>query len=217
MSERKGLVRTGLWAVAAVVVAAGAVAIYLSLGAGGNRGDQRCTATLAEAEAIDPFAIGRVAAMRVASRGDFLGDLTFTRADGQPVSIADFAGQTVLLNLWATWCVPCREEMPAIDRLAAEMAGRPLTVIPLHTMDPTAPPERAGEFFAEVGINTLELYRDPSSLVFYELRRRGFTLGLPTTILIDDNSCLLGVMQAPADWASPEAFRLIEAALATDG
>src|SRR5688572_24226026 len=129
MAERKGLVRTGIWAIAAAIVAAGAVAVYLSLAGDGNDGESRCAPALAKAETLDPFAIGQMAAMRVASRGEYLGDLAFARADGTPVTIADFAGSTLLLNLWATWCAPCREEMPALDRLAA---GTPadFTVIP---------------------------------------------------------------------------------------
>ena len=205
------MVRTGVLAVAGLVVAAGAVAVYLSLGGAGNR-TTGCTDALATAEEIDPFAIGQVAAMRTVSRAIPLGNLAFTRGDGTPVSIADFAGTTILLNLWATWCPPCRAEMPALNQLDAEFEGRPFQVVALNTLE-TAPPERPGEFLAEIGVEALGLFRDPDSLTFYEMRRQALTVGLPTTVLIDDKGCAVGIMEGPADWASPEAFRLIEAAL----
>ena len=68
-------------------------------------------------------------------------------------------------------------------------------------------------FLAEIGVEALGLYLDPNSLTFYEMRRQALTVGLPTTVLIDDKGCAVGIMEGPADWASPEAFRLIQAAL----
>lgn len=223
------MVRTGVLAVAGLVVAAGAVAVYLSLGRDGNRGEPGlvdsqvplaaanaeatgCAEALATAEEIDPLAIGQMAALRVVSRPTPLGNLAFTRGDGTPVSIADFAGTTILLNLWATWCPPCRAEMPALNQLAAEFEGRPFQVVALNTLE-TAPRERPAEFLTEIGVEALGLFLDPNSLTFYEMRRQALTVGLPTTVLIDENGCAVGIMEGPADWASPEAFRLIETAI----
>lgn len=223
MTERKGSGTLALLG-AAAIVAVGAVAIYLSGAGNGNRddgildsqitlADANCAAATERAAALDALAIGQMAGLRFTDRPIYLGGLSFARADGAPVTLADLAGPAILVNLWATWCPPCRAEMPGLDALAAETADEPFRVIALNTLE-TAPPGRPAEFLAEIGVRTMPLFLDPESRTFYELRRRSLAVGLPTTLLVDETGCLLAVMEGPAEWASPEALAVVAAVLA---
>src|SRR5215510_150174 len=95
-------------------------------------GDAGCTAAVETAKKIGPLAHGEVAALTMASTPLRLPDLTFEDATGQPKKLSDFRGKTVLLNLWATWCVPCRKEMPALDGLQAKLAGPNFEVVAIN-------------------------------------------------------------------------------------
>lgn len=122
----------------------------------------------------------------------------FKDESGQAVTLADFRGKTVLLNIWATWCLPCREEMPALDALEAKLGGAGFEVLALSI-------DRAGavvvrEFFTEVGIEHLGLYIDASMQASIALA----VVGVPTTLLIDAEGRELGRVIGPAEWDSPE-------------
>jgi len=117
------------------------------------------------------------------------------------------------LNLWATWCVPCREEMPALDRLQAQAGGADFEVVALNI--DTARLEKRQQFLSEIGVKALKFYADPSADVFQTLKRAGKVVGLPTTILIDADGCELGTLAGAAAWDSPDALRLVAAARGT--
>jgi thiol-disulfide isomerase/thioredoxin len=154
-----------------------------------------------------------VALFRPARVSENLGGLAFTDAGGEPVRLASFAGRAVLVNFWATWCVPCRAEMPALDRLAAERGGDDFQVVAVN-LDTEAPVARQQEFLATVGVTHLPLYRDPKLALTADLRRRDLVFGLPTTLLVDAKSCRLGTAEGGAAWDSPDAKALIAAAAA---
>ena len=120
---------------------------------------------------------------------------------------ADLKGKVVLLNIWATWCVPCREEMPQLDALQAELGGPKFEVVAINVDRNGA--EKARDFLEETGADDLALYTDPSGKLFATLK----AVGMPTTLLINPDGEELGRLVGPADWASPEAKRLIEAAI----
>ena len=126
------------------------------------------------------------------------------------MTLADRSGKTVLLNLWATWCFPCREEMPALNALQKELGSDKFEVMAVNvdTGDDTKPKK----FLAETGIDALGYYRDNTLSLFNELKTRGLALGLPVTLLIDADGCLLAHMNGPANWASDDAKKLIAAA-----
>jgi thiol-disulfide isomerase/thioredoxin len=131
-------------------------------------------------------------------------DLAFTDGEGRPVSLADFRGRVVLLNLWATWCAPCVEEMPSLDRLQGRMGGPGFQVVALSL-------DRGGwaqvqPFVTRLGLRNLGWYLDPKSASMGALRVRG----LPTTYLIDRDGRMVGKLEGSADWDSPAARRLIE-------
>jgi len=132
----------------------------------------------------------------------------FADKDGKPVSLADFAGKVVLLNIWATWCVPCREEMPALDKLETKLGGNDFQVVAVNIDKGGS--DKAAAFLKETGADHLVLYTDPTGKLFSTVK----TVGMPTTLIIDRRGKEIARLVGPADWASPEAFAVIEAALA---
>lgn len=135
--------------------------------------------------------------------------------EGRQHQLADYRGKVVLINFWATWCAPCREEMPALDALQKELGGEKFEVIAVNV--DTGDDVKPKKFLAETGIEGLGYYRDNTLALFNDLKKRGLALGLPVTLLIDDEGCLLGHMNGPADWAGADAKRLIEAAIGRAG
>ncbi|MBZ9769785.1 TlpA family protein disulfide reductase [Mesorhizobium sp. CA6] len=203
-------------------VLAGAVAVYVSESGSGNnapekavavagKDDAACAAKADRAKQVAAKAVGQVAALQPADPPQSLKSLAFNGPDGKPMTIADYASKTVLLNLWATWCAPCRAEMPALDALQKEKGGKDFEVIAVNvdTGDDTKPKK----FLKEIGVETLGFYRDPTIALFNEAKTRGLALGLPVTMLIDGEGCLIAHMNGPAEWSSPDAKRLVEAAL----
>ncbi|WP_370151713.1 redoxin family protein [Ferrovibrio sp.] len=126
----------------------------------------------------------------------------------QPITLAAFRGRVVLLNLWATWCVPCREEMPALDRLQALRGGPDFQVVAVA--QDRAGREKVARFLAETGATRIVPYLDASM----KSGRAWGAIGLPTTILIDREGREIGRLVGIADWASPDALTLIDAVIA---
>jgi thiol-disulfide isomerase/thioredoxin len=131
-------------------------------------------------------------------------ELSFQDAQGNPLALADFRGQVVVLNLWATWCAPCRREMPSLDRLQAEHGGDRLHVLPL-SID-RGGLEQIEAFYAETGIQHLKIYRDPKAATSRALG----AFGLPTTIVFDRDGREVGRVLGPDEWDSAEAMAILE-------
>ena len=203
----------------AMIVVAAAVAVVTGLAIYGigamqrNPAEAACRRTAELAKRLAPLARGEVAAINIAADPKRLPDLAFTDAAGQPRKLADFRGRTVLLNLWATWCVPCRKEMPALDALQGKLGGDKFEVVAVNI--DTRNLDKPKTWLAEVGITRLGYFADPSAKVFQDLKAVGKAIGMPTTLLIDPQGCELGVLAGPAEWASDDAIRLIEAATAS--
>jgi thiol-disulfide isomerase/thioredoxin len=194
-----------------LIVGAGAVALYGTRPGAGNSAGAECRAAKSMAERLAPLARGEVAAFNAASAPARTPNLTFTGPDGAPKSLADFRGRTILLNLWATWCVPCRQEMPALDRLQAELGVDGFQVVAVNI--DTRNLDRPRTWLQEVGVRNLAYYADPQAKAFQDLKRVGKAVGLPTTLLIDPQGCELGALAGPAAWDSEDALRLVRAAL----
>ncbi|WP_099865688.1 thiol:disulfide interchange protein TlpA [Pararhizobium haloflavum] len=169
-----------------------------------------CPATNEQVAALTPLATGEVAAMAPQEEPASMAGLAFKAPDGSDVSIEDFSGRTLLVNLWATWCAPCREEMPALETLQQTAGGEAFEVVTINI--DTGDDEKPRAFLEEIGVEHLPLYRDASMGVFNDLKRQGFAFGLPVTLLVDETGCLLAAMNGPAEWASDDALRLVEAA-----
>ena len=134
--------------------------------------------------------------------------IKFDDAQGQSRNLADFKGKVVLLNIWATWCGPCRKEMPALDRLQAALGGPDFEVVAL-SID-RGGMDAARKFLADIGIRTLAIYLDSSGQALRTLS----ALGLPTTLLIDREGREIGRLIGPAEWDSPEMVEFVRCVVA---
>lgn len=136
-------------------------------------------------------------------------ELQFTDAAGNPRTLADFKGKIVLLNLWATWCLPCRKEMPALDRLQATLGGADFEVVPV-SIDRKGM-EAVSKFYAEIGLQHLGRYVAPAA---NRVLDQFGVFGLPATLLIDRNGQELGRLIGPAEWDSPEVIAFLKDVIA---
>lgn len=150
---------------------------------------------------------GKMAAFVHKKTPEPLPEITFNDAAGKALTLADFKGKVVLLNLWATWCAPCREEMPALDRLQKALGGDKFEVVALSLDRKGA--EASQKFLTETKADSLKLYIDSSAKQGTVLK----IVGMPTTILIDKEGREIGRLAGPAEWDSDEAKALITAAL----
>ena len=133
---------------------------------------------------------------------------TFNGPDGKPMMLSDLKGKVVLLNLWATWCAPCRKEMPHLDQLQKELGSDQFEVVAVSV--DRGSPEKSKKFLAEVGATALRFYHDPSAQAGFSL----MAIGMPTTLLFDRAGREIGRLVGPAEWHSQDAKDLIKAAIA---
>ncbi|MGQ7791694.1 thiol:disulfide interchange protein TlpA [Faunimonas sp. B44] len=202
--------RKTVYAAVAAVAAIGIGALYGIAGPDSNGAAPACDGALSAARQLDPLAVGEVAAFKVAARAEHLGGLAFRGDQDEAKTLADFAGRTVLVNLWATWCAPCRAEMPALDRLQAAEGDDGFAVVPISIDIGSRDKPRA--FLESVNAANLPLFTDSSTAIFNEVKQRSLALGLPVTLLLDEQGCLLGHMNGPAEWDSEDALELVRAA-----
>jgi thiol-disulfide isomerase/thioredoxin len=210
-SERKARRTAPLMAVAAMAGLVALAAVYGVVGASRNAGEPSCRAALDLARRIAPLARGEVAAVKLADEARKLPDLAFRDAAGQPKSLADWHGRTVLLNLWATWCVPCRKEMPTLDALQDKLGGPAFEVVTINI--DTRNPDKPKDWLRDIGIARLAYYSDINAKVFQDLKAVGKAFGMPTTLLVDPNGCEIASLAGPAEWASDDGVKLVSAAL----
>jgi thiol-disulfide isomerase/thioredoxin len=201
--------------VAAAVLAGAALGYAGVYGIGGAMrnagGDPVCRPAVALAGKIAPLAKGEVAAVTMATRPLQLPDLTFVDASGAAKKLSDWRGRTVLVNLWATWCVPCRKEMPALDALQAKLGSGDFEVVAVNI--DTRDLDKPKAFYKDENLSRLAFYSDGKAKVFQDLKSVGRALGMPTTVLVDGQGCEIASLAGPAEWASDDAVRLISAAL----
>ncbi|RDC72859.1 TlpA family protein disulfide reductase [Rhodovulum sp. 12E13] len=145
----------------------------------------------------------------VFSEPQALPDIDVVDAAGAEVSLAAYRGQWVVLNFWATWCAPCRVEMPTLANLQAALAGQPVEVVTVATGRNSV--QGIARFFDEIGVETLPQYRDPSQ----ELARAMAVLGLPITVIVDPEGREVARLRGDAHWDSESAVAILEA-LASD-
>ena len=197
---------------AVLLVAGSLVAAVYGIGAfKRNAGEGVCAGAVELARRLSPLARGEVAAFAVAEKELALPNLAFRDASAGEHHLSQWHGRTALLNLWATWCVPCRKEMPALNALEQQLGGSRFEVVAINidTRDPNKP----REWLREVGVDKLAYYSDPSARVFQDLKSVGRAIGMPTTVLVDRAGCEIGTMAGPAEWASKDGIALVTAAL----
>jgi len=209
--------------IAAGVLILAAITGYYLYEAAGRKAGPAETAAPAETTAVapapapaQPTAGGLSKDLSKASLAAFLihpepkplPDLEFQNSAGKPLKLSDWKGRVVLLNLWATWCAPCRKEMPDLSKLEKELGSDQFEVVAVSVDRKGA--EASAAFLKETGVDNLKLYVEPSTKIVTDLQ----SAGLPATLLIDRQGRELGRILGPADWASPDAQALIKAALA---
>lgn len=160
---------------------------------------------------LSAYAVGDVANFRLHDAPQAVPDLEFQDGTGKKVHLSDFKGHVVLLNLWASWCVPCREEMPTLDALQQEMGSDEFQVLALSVDKDGL--EDARKFLASINATHLTLYNDPTSRANFQVK--GY--GLPTTLLLSAKGEELGRIVGPAEWDTPESKALMDAAIKSYG
>ena len=197
--------------IGAVLIAAvaGVAGIY---GFGGLKhtaaaADSACAGAISLSHRLAPLAHGEVAALTMATTPLKLPDLAFEDADGKPRKLSDWRGRTVLVNLWATWCVPCRREMPALNGLQTKLGGPDFEVVAVNI--DTRDPEKPKNFLKDANLTRLGYFTDEKAKVFQDLKSIGRALGMPTSVLVDGQGCEIATIAGPADWASDDAVKLI--------
>src|SRR6267378_7399356 len=213
-SPRPAAMRRIPFAIVAVLIGAviGFAGVY---GIGGLKrnaaGDSACRPAVDLARKLAPLAHGEVAALTMATTPLRLPDLAFEDADGKPKKLSDFRGKTLLVNLWATWCVPCRKEMPALEGLQAKLSGPNFEVVAINI--DTRDSEKPKNFLKDANLTRLGYFNDKNAKVFQDLKAIGRALGMPTSVLVDGRGCEIATIAGPAEWASDDAVKLITAAV----
>lgn len=165
-------------------------------------------------------AVADVDAARAAATGDMrklvfhaepqqAGEADFMTFDEEPLNLSDWQGKWVVLNFWATWCAPCRKEMPMLSALQEEMGSETFEVVTVATS--RNPPPKMKAFFEEIGVDNLPLHRDPKSL----LARGMGVLGLPATVILNPEGQEVARLTGDADWSSDDARMVLQALMGT--
>ena len=210
--------QTALIAAAALSVVAGFAGVYATVMTADNA-DWRAARSSVVAGALaqdvkvtqlptgpgsNPLSVGHMAGF-VFKAPEELPEITYTDGTGKAGTAKDWQDKVVLLNLWATWCAPCRKEMPALDRLQAELGSDTFEVVALSV--DRGGVEASRKFLDQIKVEKLKLYVDPTAKASSTLK----AIGLPTTLLIK-NGREVGRLVGPAEWDSPEAKALVKAA-----
>ncbi len=204
------------FAFAALAIVGVAALLYVKGGETRKKADTgACAAAKPLAARLAPLAKGEVAALNIAAEPELFPAISFNGPDGAPLDVSAFKGKTLLLNIWAAWCVPCRAEMPALDRLQQQLGSPAFEVVAINV--DTTHLEKPKALLSELGVGALKFYSDPKAEVFFRLRQGGGLTGLPTSFLIDSNGCEIGHMSGPATWDSEDAVKLIKGALGQGG
>ena len=166
-------------------------------------GANAATADVAQAEAARE---GTLLKLRFEAPAD-PAETVFQTFDGAPLDLADWQGKYLLVNFWATWCAPCKKEMPGLDRLNADLGGADFEVITIATGRNN--PVAMRRFFEEAALETLPLHRDP----MFELADANGVRGLPYSILFDRKGRIIARMVGDAEWDSESAYAVIRTLL----
>lgn len=207
--------RWQLPAVVALVGAGTAIAAWFYLGNAATANS--CPVQQAAAQIVDAAATGELAALNGTGEGRGYADMAFKDESGADMTIADFSGKALLVNFWASWCVPCREEMPALDAVATQYNSDRFMVLPINLDIGEGGLAKAQEFLDEGQFANLPLYADSTFAAFDRLKREAVAIGLPATLLLDPDGCELAVLQGPAEWQTPDGFAVVEALIGLRG
>lgn len=177
------------------------IVLYMAVALGAN-------AAAADTAALEALRDGDMRKLMFHATPKPAPQVEFERADGAAGTLADYRGRHVVLNFWATWCAPCRAEMPTLSSLQTEMGGDAFSVVTIATGRNAAPAMKT--FFEEIGVDNLPLHRDPKSA----LARQMGVFGLPITVILDPDGLEIARLQGDAHWDSASARAIIGALVA---
>ncbi len=202
------------WTIALVLAAtlpamAGFGAVYVIARSADNAAEaerqQIAQATATPASSTNPLSQGEMIKFVFKREPEAVGEIAFVDGTGAPKTLADFKGRVVLLNVWATWCLPCRKEMPALDRLQKELGSEKFEVVALSV--DRGGVEASRKFLDSIGVASLKLYVDPTGKMSSPLK----IIGMPTTLLLNAEGREIGRLTGEAVWDSDDAKKLIKA------
>lgn len=203
-SKRRIFMSVGLFAAALGI----ATLVYVSNGSQSQANE--CFVSEGATDAIDAVAQGQLAALLPTGTGRGYSDMGFLDSAGNDMTMANFAGKTLLVNFWATWCGPCREEMPALNTLAGDYGSDQFEVVTINLDLGEEGAFLGQQFLDDNGLENLALYADPNFSTFERLKAQGVALGLPATLLLDQSGCEIAVLQGPAVWDSQDGRNVVE-------
>ncbi|WP_371226256.1 TlpA family protein disulfide reductase [Roseovarius sp. 2305UL8-3] len=177
--------------------------LYLALGLSANT----AAADMADLEALR---VGDMKKLVFHETAKPVSEIAFEAADGGEGTLADYRGKYMLLNFWATWCAPCRKEMPMLSDLQTELGGDTFEVVTLATGRNARP--AMAKFFEEIGVDNLPLHRDPKS----QVARAMGVFGLPITVIVDPEGNEIARLQGDADWSSDSAKAILQTLVAPE-
>jgi thiol-disulfide isomerase/thioredoxin len=178
--------------------------LYTALGLGAN------TAFAVDTSQFDALKTGDMRKLAWAKSNSIVSLVRYFDEAGQETDLSTYRGKTVVLNFWATWCAPCRKEMPSLSELQNELGDEAFEVVTIATMRNS--PKSIQSFFEKIGVSNLSLHNDPKGA----LSRSMGVLGLPTTLIVSKSGEEIGRLLGDADWASPEAIALMSAIKTAD-
>jgi thiol-disulfide isomerase/thioredoxin len=192
-----------IWLVGLVALCAGAVGVYLIASE-----PRKATEVSQAANGLRKLATGPMTAFVVKPAAEPIANIVFQDESGTETGLDKWKGRVVLLNLWATWCAPCRKEMPELDALQQKLGSADFEVVAVSLDRQGAAAAR--KFLDETNAKNLKLYVDTTARSLDAMK----AVGLPATILIDREGKEVGRLLGPADWSSPEAVALVQETIA---
>ena len=220
-------ISTGTYVLVAVLaVITGFIGVYVNLGGDGNdqvsskltKPDSKPVVESASKtensdtkpapQGLAGLNVGQMTTFVVREEPQDIAEVTFVDVNNRPRNLNEWKGKTVLLNLWATWCAPCRKEMPDLDELKAKLGQDGRFDVVAVSID-RGGLDKPRKFLDDIAVKNLELFNNSGGKLGSDLK----AFGMPTTLLLDPNGKEIGRLVGPADWKSEDAVRLIKAAI----
>lgn len=173
--------------------------LYMALALGANPG------LATDIDALNAMRDGDMKKLNFHATPQEVSQTPFTTFDGTPIALSDYEGKTLVVNFWATWCAPCRKEMPMLSELQTELGGDDFEVVTIATG--RNPPPAMKKFFDEIGVTNLPLHRDPRGAMARDMG----ILGLPITIIVSPEGQEIARLRGDADWNSDSAKTILRA------
>jgi thiol-disulfide isomerase/thioredoxin len=192
-----------------IIVALAGLAVIYGLNSQPRKAETTATAPATETTGFSKaLAKGPMAGVVIHTQRKAMATLSFKDTAGKDIDLGRWKGRVVLLNLWATWCTPCRKEMPDLAKLQKDLGSKDFEVVTLSVDRKGL--EASQAFLKEIGAQNLTAYTDQESKSLAAIQ----ALGLPASVLIDRNGQEAARILGPAEWASPEAQAMVKALIA---